>query len=102
MGQLMNGGSGSEDPLDSEEQLQDQMESLPYMCRLQYPRSAEFLIRLLDPLIAALQERMQTGRKLFAHLGERLGERGACDFDVPDLEQHVLRLMGICSGCMLV
>lgn len=57
---MLAGGLG-EDPLDNEEQLQDQMESLPYMCRLQYARSAQYLTRLADPLISHLQERMQTG-----------------------------------------
>ncbi|KAI3436525.1 hypothetical protein D9Q98_005942 [Chlorella vulgaris] len=44
---------GGEDPLDNEEQLQDQMDSLPYLCRFQYSETAEYLTSLSDPLIAA-------------------------------------------------
>lgn len=45
------GGAG-EDPLDNEEQLQDQLDSLPHLCRFQYAPTAEFLASLADPLIA--------------------------------------------------
>lgn len=45
----------SEDPLDNEEQLQDQLDSLPYLCRFQYGETAEYLAGLTDPLIAAYQ-----------------------------------------------
>ena len=58
---MMGPGPQGEDPLDSEEQLQDQMDSLPYMCRLQYSRSADYLTQLADPCIQSLQERVQTG-----------------------------------------
>jgi exportin-7 len=46
---------GGEDPLDNEEQLQDQLDSLPYLCRFQYAETAEYLTSLTDPLIAAYQ-----------------------------------------------
>lgn len=49
------GGGGGEDPLDSDEQLQDQLDSLPYLCRFQYAETAEYLTGLTDPLIAAYQ-----------------------------------------------
>ncbi|KAL4457497.1 hypothetical protein ABPG75_012362 [Micractinium tetrahymenae] len=45
----------AEDPLDNDEQLQDQMDSLPYLCRFQYAETAEYLTNLTDPLIAAYQ-----------------------------------------------
>lgn len=35
--------------------LQDQMDSLPYLCRFQYAETAEYLTSLTDPLIAAYQ-----------------------------------------------
>lgn len=35
--------------------LQDQMDSLPYLCRFQYAETAEYLTSLTDPLIAAFQ-----------------------------------------------
>ena len=53
--------SGIEDPLDNEEQLGDQMEALPYMCRLQYTSTQDYLCGLADPLISALQERAASG-----------------------------------------
>ena len=57
----MMGANEGDDPLDNEEQLQDQMDSLPYMCRLQYSRSATYLSSLADPIISALQSRLQAG-----------------------------------------
>ena len=54
--------SGIEDPLDNEEQLGDQMEALPYMCRLQYTSTQDYLCGLADPLISALQERAASGQ----------------------------------------
>ena len=42
-----------EDPLENEEQLQEQMDSLPYMCRFQYDKSVELLTGRMDPVIAA-------------------------------------------------
>ena len=42
-----------EDPLENEEQLQEQMDSLPYMCRFQYDKSVELLMGRMDPIIAA-------------------------------------------------
>ncbi|PSC72660.1 exportin-7 isoform X2 isoform A [Micractinium conductrix] len=45
----------AEDPLDNDEQLQDQLDSLPYLCRFQYSETAEYLTSLTDPLIAAYQ-----------------------------------------------
>jgi hypothetical protein len=35
--------------------LQDQLDSLPYLCRFQYAETAEYLTSLTDPLIAAYQ-----------------------------------------------
>ena len=52
-----------EDPLDNEEQLGDQMEALPYMCRLQYSSTQDYLCGLADPLISALQERAASGEQ---------------------------------------
>ena len=40
-----------EDPLDNEEALQEQLESLPYLCRFQYERMTQYLCSVLDPLL---------------------------------------------------
>ena len=45
-------GDADEDPLDNEERLQDQLESLPHLCRFQYEATVGFLTRMLDPAIA--------------------------------------------------
>lgn len=42
---------GLEDPLDKEEELQDQMDSLPYLCRFQYENTCTYICSLLDPVI---------------------------------------------------
>lgn len=44
---------GLEDPLDKEEELQDQMDSLPYLCRFQYENTCTYITGLLDPTIKA-------------------------------------------------
>ena len=46
------GKSEGEDPLDNEEAVQEQMDSLPYLCRFQYEETAKFICGLMDPLIA--------------------------------------------------
>lgn len=46
----------AEDPLESEEQLQEQMDSLPYMCRFQYEHAAELIVSRMDPIVAAYQK----------------------------------------------
>ena len=45
-------GDADEDPVDNEERLQDQLESLPHLCRFQYETTVGFLTRMLDPAIA--------------------------------------------------
>ena len=40
-----------EDPLEAEEQLSEQLESLPQLCRFQYEATCGYLCSLLDPLL---------------------------------------------------
>ena len=47
---------GLEDPLDKEEELQDQMDSLPYLCRFQYENTCTYVCGLLDPTIEAFSQ----------------------------------------------
>ena len=42
---------GLDDPLEEEEQLGEQLESLPQLCRFQYEDTCRFLCSLLDPLL---------------------------------------------------
>mmetsp|Transcript_24027 Transcript_24027/g.60483 ORF Transcript_24027/g.60483 Transcript_24027/m.60483 type:complete len:1061 (+) Transcript_24027:348-3530(+) len=51
---LQNGTA--EDPLDNEEQLQDQLDSLPYLCRFQYDKMSKYICSLMDPIIAMYTE----------------------------------------------
>lgn len=41
--------------LEEEENLEDQLDSLPYLCRFKYEGTAEFLMQWLDPCIAKFQ-----------------------------------------------
>lgn len=66
------GGAPLEDPLDNEEQLSDQMDSLPYLCRFQYAETAEFLLGLLDPRLAQYQASSGAGGAADAHALEVL------------------------------
>ncbi|GBG80488.1 hypothetical protein CBR_g30950 [Chara braunii] len=52
-----------EDPLDNEEQLQDQLDSLPSLCRFQYETTSNYIIELFKPLLQSYTEatRMQSG-----------------------------------------
>ena len=45
--------TGGEDPLDNAEQLADQMDALPFLCRFQYERTSSYLAGLMDPVLAA-------------------------------------------------
>ena len=47
------GAGAGEDPLDNEEQVADQMDALPYMCRFQYEHAAQRIAARMDPLLAA-------------------------------------------------
>ena len=44
---------GGEDPLENEEQMTDQMDALPFLCRFQYERTCSYLTSLMDPLMSA-------------------------------------------------
>jgi exportin-7 len=46
-----NGGGSLDEMLDAEEQLSEQLESLPYLVRFQYEKTSQFIISLLDPLL---------------------------------------------------
>ncbi|CAL5041654.1 unnamed protein product [Urochloa decumbens] len=46
-----------ENPLDSVEVLQDQLEFLPYLCRFQYQSSSTYIINIMEPLLQAYTER---------------------------------------------
>ncbi len=51
-----------EDPLEQEDQLADQLDSLPLLCRFQYADTAEFITGLMDPLLAAFQVSLSLSR----------------------------------------
>ncbi|CAI5993163.1 unnamed protein product, partial [Closterium sp. NIES-64] len=46
----------SEDPLDNDEQLQDQLDNLPYLCRFQFDRTSKFIISHLEPIMQSYTE----------------------------------------------
>lgn len=48
-------GGAIDDPLDNQEQLNDQLDSLPQLCRFQYAGTAEFVTSLLDPMLLKFQ-----------------------------------------------
>ncbi len=52
---------GGEDPLDNEEQVADQLDAIPFLCRFQYARTAEYLLQFLDPLVAAYTDAATPG-----------------------------------------
>jgi exportin-7 len=57
--------SSMDDPLDNEEQLQDQMESLPAMCRFLYDATCEYMCSIIDPLIRTYTQWGLSGGNLF-------------------------------------
>ena len=59
-----------DDPLDNEDQMAEQMESLPYPCRFQYDKTSEYLCSLLDPLAASYAKGLVPGETL--HGGSKL------------------------------
>lgn len=46
----------AEDPLDNEELLQDQLDSLPYLCRFQYEKTSMYVIKLMEPILQSYTE----------------------------------------------
>jgi len=44
-------GNCQDDPLENDEQLQEQLDSLPHLCRFQYEQSSKLITLLLDPLL---------------------------------------------------
>ena len=58
-----------DDPLDNEEQMLEQMDSLPYPCRFQYEKTSELICSLLDPLAASYGKGCVPGEQLttFGH-----------------------------------
>ena len=52
---MLEGGGGGEDPLDNEEQLGDQLDALPFLCRFQYDATSAYLLALMDPVLGAYQ-----------------------------------------------
>jgi hypothetical protein len=45
-------GQAPEDPLDNEEQLQEQLESLPYLCRFKSDTMSQYLCQAFDQALA--------------------------------------------------
>jgi len=64
----------SEDPLENEEQLVDQLDSASPLCRYQYDRMAEFLLSLFDPLVTQLQSLAGQGTAMPAQIEVLEGE----------------------------
>uniref|UniRef100_A0A0E0C0R2 Importin N-terminal domain-containing protein n=1 Tax=Oryza meridionalis TaxID=40149 RepID=A0A0E0C0R2_9ORYZ len=49
----------SDDTLDNVDVLQEQLESLPYLCRFQYQNSSIYIINIMEPLLQAYTERLR-------------------------------------------
>ena len=54
--QAILAGNLTDDPLDNDEQLQEQLDSLPYLCRFQYEQTSKYLLSLLDPTLQAFMD----------------------------------------------
>jgi hypothetical protein len=70
---LVQAGGGGDDPLDNEEQLADQMDSLPFLARFQYEASAKYLTGLFDPLAVLYKARAKVGRPCSARFTVMVG-----------------------------
>lgn len=69
------GGAGTvEDALENDEQLTDQLDSIPHLCRFNYADTAEFLMGLIDPLIAQYQQIAGAGGTVGVASGSQLLE----------------------------
>ncbi|KAK9733076.1 hypothetical protein RND81_04G041800 [Saponaria officinalis] len=49
----------SENPLDNVENLQDQLECFPHLCRFQYEHSSLYIIKVVEPILQTYTERAQ-------------------------------------------
>lgn len=52
-------GNIGEDLLDDEGQLQEQLDTIPQLCRFKFEETARMLIAVMDPLLAAFQQYSQ-------------------------------------------
>ena len=60
-----------EDPLDSPEQLHDQLESLSYLYRFQYEQFSKYLCGLMDPILKTYTQALSSpGKPLSAFLSD--------------------------------
>lgn len=48
------------DPLDDTGELQDELDSLPYLCRFHYDKTSELIVSMLDPIVAAFSRLAST------------------------------------------
>lgn len=76
--QAILAGNLPDDPLDNDEQLQDQLDSLPYLCRFQYESTSKYLLSLLDPTLSAYVEMARYDIvQRFQHRGRSLQQQEA-------------------------
>lgn len=59
---------GMEDPLDSPEQLHDQLESLSFLCRFQYEGFSEYVCGLMDPILGTYTQALSAPGQLTARV----------------------------------
>lgn len=53
---------GNEDPLDNEEQMADQLDAIPFLCRFQYRPTADFLLAFMQPLSSSYKDAAVPGK----------------------------------------
>jgi len=58
---VAGGAQGVEDPLESQDQLSDQMDALPYLCRFRYEQTADYLQSVIAPLAQQWEAAAQQG-----------------------------------------
>uniref|UniRef100_A0A0D3EMD3 Importin N-terminal domain-containing protein n=1 Tax=Oryza barthii TaxID=65489 RepID=A0A0D3EMD3_9ORYZ len=66
----------SDDTLDNVDVLQEQLESLPYLCRFQYQNSSIYIINIMEPLLQAYTKECLFKAKYFLQERSRLPAPG--------------------------
>jgi exportin-7 len=94
-------GGGAEDPLENEEEMQGQLDSLPHLVRFQYLANAEYLMNLADPILAAYTNYNTAAAGSNAALvGMNGNGNGSCDNNVEILEGQLTWLVHIVGAVL--
>ncbi|KAJ4956852.1 hypothetical protein NE237_013635 [Protea cynaroides] len=79
----------SENPLDSVELLQDQLDCFPYLCRFQYESSSLYIIKIMEPILQSYTEKARL-------------PAGGVDSEIPVIEAKLAWIVHIIAAILKI